>query len=166
MRDNSRCMFDTVAFNRALDTEGAVELLSRYAHTHMRIFATHVQRDELAKTPDCDRRSKLLDTFEVLVPKEEGSNLGGKIPTESAAWNVSAWNQAKWGSDDGLFEVILSDLNQCKKKQNNVQDALISETAIQNNLALVTDDCNLTTITNKHGGRTLSFEKLMLHCHS
>ncbi len=166
MKDNSRYMFDTVAFNRALDTDGAVELLSRSAHTHMHIFATHVQWDELANTSDCDRRSKLLSTFEAFVPKEEGSNLGGKIPTESAAWNVSDWNEAKWRPDDGLYEVILSDLNQCRKKPNNVQDALIAETAIQNNLALVTDDCNLATITNRHGGRALSFEHLMQRCRS
>ena len=161
MNDSHRYMFDTVAFSFALDTDKAVELLTRYAQNHGPIFATHTQWDELNNTCDPERRSQLICTFQSLLPSKDGSSSPGRIPTESSVWDVSAWDQAKWGSGDGLYEAILKDLNQYKNKKNNIQDALIAETAIRNKLVVVTDDFNLEKTIRRNGGDSIRFEELM-----
>ena len=33
------------------------------------------------------------------------------VSTESAVWNVSKWDESKWSSQDGKFQVMLASLN-------------------------------------------------------
>jgi predicted nucleic acid-binding protein len=67
-------------------------------------------------------------------------------------WDVSSWDECKWGNDgDNLYEVIRDDLNKFRNKPNNIQDALIAETAIRNALVLVTNDKDLKNVAQKHG---------------
>ena len=157
-------MFDTVAFNRALDFEDCAAQLAESSGKGLRLFATHVQLDELKNTRDPDRRDKLIEIFELLVAEGGDAEQSGRISTESAVWNVSRWGQAKWGSSDSLYQPILADLNKFKSKDNNKQDALISETAIENNLVLVTDDKNLAEVTRRHGGEAISFGDFLRVC--
>ena len=46
-----------------------------------------------------------------------------------------------------------------KGKKNNVEDALIAETAIKDGYVLVTDDEHLATVAKKYHGECLSVEE-------
>jgi predicted nucleic acid-binding protein len=120
-------MVDTNIINRILD-HGLD--LQNFKKEDTKIFATHVQRDEINKTADVGRRDSLLSIFQEIVDS---------ISTETAFWGISKWNEAKWSSDD-LAQRILKELNKKKRKKNNTQDALIADTAIKNNCILVTED--------------------------
>ena len=90
-------------------------------------------------------------------------------PTESAAWNVSKWNQARWTEDDNLCEPIEAELDKRKRergkrKYSNRKDALIAETAIKNGYTLVTCDVNLREIASGLGANCMTFEQLLQHC--
>lgn len=151
-------MLDTNVFNRVLDRE--VDLLSFVGKA--RFLATHVQIDELRATKNPDRRNELLAVFDQIVnqrvssesivldtsrldeAKVSGANL---VPTESAVWNVSKWGQAKWGDENSAYKAIRAELDRTNRaKPNNVQDALIAETALKNGYMLVTNDGDLSRI--------------------
>ncbi len=165
-------MFDTVIFNRILDGSISIDRFSGNA----KYYATHVQEDELNNTSDLSRREKLVRVFNSVVrdqvPTEstvldvsrlDQSKLGGDrvIPPETTLWGVSRWGEGKWGASGGLYESIRARLDELKKKENNIQDALIAETAILNNFCLVTDDVNLRTVTQELGGSAISFQEFL-----
>jgi hypothetical protein len=168
-----QCMFDTNAFNEMLDSRVSASELAHAVSAH----ATHVQHDEISRTGNEERRAALLEVFQDVVaasiPTESFSldnsrldqaKLGGErvVPTASAVWGVSKWGQAWWGSEDGLYSVLKNELDQLNgSKKNNIQDALIAETALKANHVLITDDEDLTKIVRAHGGQCLSFEELM-----
>src|SRR5258707_8968351 len=104
-------MFDTNAFNRALDADvDAAELLKRGA-----LFVTHIQHDEISATKRTERLESLLRVF-TSVDAE-------RVPTAAAVWGVSKWDQASWGDEDGLYGTLLDALNRKNKgKKNNNRD--------------------------------------------
>ena len=136
-------MFDTVAFNRVVEYDVFDSLYNK----KLLIYATHAQRDEIDNTKNLEKKSQLLRVF-CEIPKI--------IPTESAVWNLSRWNEAKWSSDD-LYEKIKAELDCIKEKSNNDYDALIADTSIKNRFTLVTDDKNLCETTRKFDGNCASF---------
>lgn len=163
-------MFDTVIFNRILDGSISIDRFSG----NSKYYATHVQEDELNNTSDLNRREKLVHVFNSIVhdqvPTEstvlDVSKLGqsklgggGVISPETMLWGVGRWGEGKWGANGGLYEPIRSRLDELKKKENNIQDSLIAETAILNNFCLVTDDVNLLTVTQEFGGSAISFRE-------
>jgi hypothetical protein len=121
-----------------------------------RLFATHVQLDEIDKTP-CERtRAQLRVAFEEIAAEN--------LPTESAVWDVSRWNQAKWPAGDSLFKAMLACLKALdkageKRHLNQLRDILIAETAIRNGLILVSGDPKLRTVAIKCGGRAIDREQ-------
>ena len=123
----NKYMVDTMIINRILDYD--VDL-QKFKKKDKRFFATHVQRDEIINTPNATRRDELLSIFEEIVVS---------IPTESALWGRSNWDESKWAADD-LVEKILKELNIKDRRRSNPQDALIADTAIKNNCILITDD--------------------------
>ena len=120
-------MVDTNIINRILDYGLDLE---EFKKQDKKIFATHVQRDEINKTPDVTRRDELLSIFHEIVDS---------IPTESALWGQSKWGACKWPINN-LVQKILVELNNKKRKENNPKDALIADTAIKKNCILVTED--------------------------
>lgn len=143
-------MFDTNIFNHILD--GEVDLSGFVGRA--KFYATHVQIDELNKTSNDGRRAALLRVF------QEVSSI--PVPTESAVWGVSKWNQCKWTPSDNLYQPIKSKLDQLNKnKPNNVEDALIAETAIKNGFTLVTHDCDLFRVTTEFGGACTNFRQVL-----
>jgi hypothetical protein len=92
-------LLDTTEFNAV--AKGAIPL-STYAG--LRVFATHVQLDELNRTTDAQTRARLVAVFEAIGPK--------KLVTETAVWGVSKWGEAKWSTEDGLFQKMLARLIQ------------------------------------------------------
>ena len=143
MKRKTKFMFDTVAFNRVVECDVFDSLYNK----KLLIYATHAQRDEINNTKNLEKKSQLLRVFSE-IPKI--------IPTESAVWNWSRWNEAKWTSDD-LYENFKAELDRRKKKCNNVYDALIADTSIKNGFTLVTDDKNLCDVTREFGGNCVSF---------
>ena len=161
-------MFDTNVFNRILDGQLSIET----SRGDIIAYATHIQRDEINNTKNPDRRGQLLKVFhEEIIDSEPTSSfslgtsrldearLAGDrvLPTSSAAWDTSRWDQASWGDEDNIFESMKGELDALNRgKKNNVQDILIAETALKRGLTLVTDDSHLRTVIMKFGGHALS----------
>ena len=143
MKHKTKFMFDTVAFNRVVECDVFDSLYNK----NLLIYATHVQRDEINNTPDPDKKSRLLRVFRE-IPKI--------VPTESAVWCRSKWNEAKWTRDD-LCKNFEAELDRRKKKPNNDRDALIADTSIKNGFTLVTADIVLCDVTREFGGNCASF---------
>jgi predicted nucleic acid-binding protein len=143
-------LFDTNVFNRIFELEIEEEWFPRDAQ----YFMTHIQRDELAKTPDPLRRLHLMFVLSSVGPTS--------ISTASAMWNVSKWDQCEWGSEDGLFQKMLKSLNARNGgKKNNGSDVLIGETALRNDCRLVTDDADLATVVREFHGKTMTFSEFL-----
>ncbi|MCX8050101.1 MAG: PIN domain-containing protein [Methylohalobius sp.] len=146
-------MFDTNIFNRILD--GAVELTK--FRPKARFYAAHVQLDELEKTSNSQRRQELISVFEKVL---ESNN---KIPTESFILGVSRLDEAKLGDEkNDLYSKIKAELDKRNKnKPNNIQDALIAETAIKNNITQVTEDADLQAVTKSFGGKCANIKEML-----
>ena len=142
----SRFMFDTNVFGKILKMQVPTSLLT----SEHQYFVTHVQKDELNNAPQ-SIRAKLLSVFQV-VPQQA-------IPTESAVVGVSRIDGAKIG-DPGLYDSMLQELDRRKPREhgNNIKDALIAETAIENGIVLVTDDKALQDSARNHGGTVMPFD--------
>jgi len=167
------CMFDTVVFNRILDGVLPAAALAGSVVAH----ATHVQRDEIAATKEPVRRTDLTrvftgtvhlsvptDAFVLDVSRLDEARLGGgrMVPTVSAVWDVSRLDEASWAAEDGLYSTLKEGLDELnRRKRNNIQDALIAETAIKNRLVLVTDDSDLAEVASRYGGRCMSVAELL-----
>ena len=166
------CMFDTNVFNRILDGVVPIDALRGRVNAH----ATHIQRDEIARTKDDGRRRALEAVFGDLtgaavptaslvlgVSRVGAARLGGErvVPTNSAVWDASTWDQAKWSANDNLYVPVKADLDALNGgKRNNIHDALIAETAIKDGFVLITDDQDLAAVTKKYRGECLSVLEL------
>ena len=141
-------MFDTNVLNEILD--GKVDP-SQF--TGKNCFVTHIQHDEIQATSNPTRRS-LLESLFSLLPQEE-------LPTESLVLDVSRFDKAKL-SDGVLHAQLQSRLNKLNKgKRNNLQDVLIAETALSNDLTLVTHDRDLFRVTTEFGGAVCNLQHLL-----
>lgn len=138
-------MFDTNIFNKVLDGQVCIDIFCKSS-----IYVTHIQYDELKATNNALRRKQLLEIFHLIEKK--------KIPTESAVFDVSQFDEAKF-SDGTLYERIKKELDAVKEKPNNIQDALIAETSIKNTLILITTDGTLQEIVCKLNGKAMSLSE-------
>lgn len=110
--------------------------------------ATHIQADEIAQTPDEDRRrrleARLAETVDV------------SIPTESFVLGVSRLGEARL-SDGLLYTQITDALDAKKLRTSNTQDALIGEVALLNGYTLVTADRVFADVITHLGGQVVFF---------
>jgi predicted nucleic acid-binding protein len=136
-------MFDTNIFNHIIDRSISIDKLDE---THGPVYVTHIQYDELQNTKDMKRKEKLQCIFTNIV------ETGDSLMTESAVYDVSRYDAARYSGQDGIYSAIRGRLDELNTKPNNIQDALIAETAIMNDLLFVTDDQYLLTVTNEFGG--------------
>lgn len=103
-------------------------------------IVSHIQIDELNNTTDADkdRRARLHLVLSGLRPK--------LVLTESFVWDVSRWDNGKFG-DGFTYDALKSALDQLNKnKKNNSVDALIAEVAIKNAWTLLTADRHLAQV--------------------
>ena len=150
------CMLDTNVFNHVADGNIPID-----AFEDLRLFATHVQLDELGAAKDPERAAALLKVFERIEPKV--------VVTSSAVWDVSGWDQASWSGEDGAFRAILKRLRELdaengkthRDPHNPVRDALIAETAIKNKLTLVSGDQNLRRVVEEFEGHALDLKAVL-----
>lgn len=145
-------MFDTNIFNRILDKRIEINRFRRKAN----FYATHVQFDELKATSNTQRRQELISVFEEIT----GNN---KIPSASFVLDVSRLGEAKLGDKNiNLYSKIKTELDkQNNNKSNNIQDALIAETAIKNKVTLVTEDTDLLAVTRRFHGRCANIKEML-----
>ncbi len=161
-------MFDTNIFNLIIDNQIDVHSLK---DPNTVFIATHIQIDEIMKTPNEERRDYLISVFRELLndgsPDEvflfNGATLNANKrqirSTESAVWGHSRWGMAKWTRKDSLYESIKLKLDKLNnQKQNNIEDALITETCIKNSFVLVTEDRDLYNVAKQVGCLTQSFK--------
>lgn len=143
-------MFDTNAFNRALDCGIDPQSLSRRGP----LYITHVQKNELQATKNTQRQAALLAVFDAVEQEA--------VPTAAAVWGVSEWGGAEWGDAGGLYERMLTSLNTLNRsKENNARDVLIGLTVLKRGLVLVSDDRDLRSVVRELGGEAISFEEFL-----
>lgn len=107
---------------------------------------THVNIDELAATPDLDRRSQLLL---VLV------DLGRLVLTGARALDVSRHNFARLADDVDVLEALRSG------NIDHTRDALIAATALFEGCALVTNERRLGNRARERGIEVLGTVELL-----
>jgi hypothetical protein len=158
-------MLDTNIFNHLLDGK-----ISSAALAGRHLLVIGVQRDELGKTRDPERRAALIAKFEAINPTV--------ILASSFALDIegAGFGQAYWNDGSGNFEKMRSRLReldfQQKKKPvpldqagnimidlNQERDILIAETAIKNRAILVTGDRNLRQVVSEFGGFAIDSEE-------
>jgi predicted nucleic acid-binding protein len=143
-KDSKKYMLDTNVFNHVVEGKRPLETLMG-----RNLYATHVQIDELEKAPP-EKRADLLALF-----KSVGTQT---IPTSTSLWGISKLGLCNLSSDPELFQSLLERIKELdrkagkrKKCENQSKDALIAETAIKNDLILVTNDKNLTKAAREKG---------------
>ncbi len=84
------------------------------------------------------------------------------MPTENSQFEITPWGEGKWPADDGLFELMLMELNRLNRsRSNNREDVLIAETALRNGLTLVTDDADLRRVVRTFNGESLTLAEFL-----
>jgi predicted nucleic acid-binding protein len=134
---------DTSLINKLVDgTVGADELPNDGV-----FVTTHVQIDEINRTKNPERRTKLLEKFSETIDEV--------LPTESFVLGVSRLDEARLG-DGTAYESIMKTLDaRNKRKPNNSEDALIAEVAMKNGYVLLTADFDLYQVAYSLGIRII-----------
>lgn len=181
-------MFDTNIFNGILDGEIRVEDFRDYSlcATHIQEDEIKDTRNLQRKS---ELSEVFNNIFQQFIPTESfalgitrlGHGKLGKerstvpvhpktsrdassklVKTESFVFGLSNWGNGKW-SDGLLSDRIYSELclldSRKRKKRSHRKDALIAETAMKNNIILVTTDENLKLVVERLGGKTYFFSK-------
>jgi predicted nucleic acid-binding protein len=141
-------MFDTNIFDAILDDRIEISQLPKKVD----YFVTHIQLDEIEainKPEKMERKKQLLKLFKE-IKKEE-------VATESFVFDVSRLDKAKL-SDGTLLEELR------KGNLKNTEDALIGETAIKNNLILVTNENKFLKKVKALGGQAINFKQFLESC--
>ena len=155
MTERLKCMFDSNIFDEFIGRPDLIELINGCVD----LYDTHVQPDENDCAPEATKAS-LRGVRDALAPME--------LSTSSTIWGVSKWNKGRWTQIDNLIQPLRgsSKRNPDKPKpwENKSRDALIAETAIRNDLTLVTNDGKLRNRVESLGGKSRSWGQLLEHC--
>ena len=131
-----RYVVDTCIFNEIADGRLTREQLPAGAE----LVTTYVQVEEINRTKDETRRGQLFLIFAMIEPKmhHTSSFIYGKTPWGLGVWGVGA-----------EYEEIKAELDRRNgAKPNNVEDALIAETAMKNGYGLITADRHLAEVAS------------------
>jgi len=136
-----RLIFDSNVFDDLIS--GKLDLK---AVENDEIYITHIQVDELNECSDKEKKEQLLKSVKEVEPE--------KLATESFIIGTSRIGSAKIGDGD-----LIEQLRMGNYKKTN--DALIGETAIKNNLTLITNDRKFKNKVIELGGNSLSVYELI-----
>ncbi len=142
-KDKIKVIFDSNIYDLIADGSLNINLLSEKKED-FEFYITHVQIDEINECPNEDKRARLLLFMTKLSPIV--------IPTESYILGKSRLGEARLGDTKTLEEIR-------KENSEHNEDALIGETAIKNNLILVTEDSQLKNKVNSLKGKAISVEE-------
>lgn len=132
-------VLDTSLINKLVDgTIGADELPNDGS-----FIASPIQFDELSRTKNVERRTKLLEKFAETIDEV--------LPTESFVLGTSRLGKGRLG--DGVsYRALKSDLDSRNKgKSNNSEEALIAEVAMKDDYTLLTADFDLYQVAYAKG---------------
>lgn len=128
-----KVVVDTCVFNWIVEGRYSAESLPQ----NDGLIATHIQRDEIAKTANMRKRAALEKLFGESVPDLH--------PTESTVVGIAVLGACKLSNGE-LLGRIKRALDGCSKKANNIYDALIAEVALVNGFGIVTADSCLAKV--------------------
>ena len=143
-------MFDTNVFNDIVDSNIDISSLA----DGPTLYATHIQVDEIRKTPDEERRVRLEELFSE-IPQES-------VPTESMIWDVSRWGKSKWSDGELLSGIRQRLVGFGGRDESNDEDALLADIAINKGFILVTHDRCLYRVVTEFGGAACNLEHLLV----
>ncbi len=134
-----KVIFDSNVFDDLLSGKLDLNILK-----NIQICITHIQRDELNKCTNENKKDKLIQILEEVNPEI--------LPTESFCFNISRFGMAKL-SDGKTFDEI--------KKGNikNTEDALIGEVALKKGLVLITNDKGFRKKIEKLNGKVFNVDE-------
>jgi predicted nucleic acid-binding protein len=135
-----RAVLDSNAVDPFIDLTGAQDVVRVAVRSgQLELLFTHVNIDELAATPDADRRSRLLLAL---------VDFGHLVPT--GAFDFSRLGYARLMDDADVVEALRS------RNVDHTRDALIASTAVFEKCALVTNEKRLTARARDRGIEVLS----------
>jgi len=138
-----KLIFDSNVFDDLIKGKLDLEIIKNIS---LENYITHIQVDEINECPDKEKRAKLFNFMTEIRPE--------KIPTESFIIGTSRIGYAKIGDGNLIKELRMENY----KKTN---DALIGETAIENNLTLITNDRKFKNKVIQLGGIALTVDELI-----
>jgi len=141
-KNKTKVIFDSNIYDLIANGNLNINLLSEKKED-FEFYITHIQTDEITKCSDEDKRARLVLFITKLSPIV--------IPTESFILDKSRLGEARLG-DSRILEEIR------KENLKHTEDALIGETAIKNNLILVTEDNQLKNKVKSLNGKAISLE--------
>lgn len=142
-RNKTKVILDSNIYDLIASGNLSIDLLSEKKED-FEFYITHIQIDEINKCPDEDKRSKLFLFMSKLSPIV--------IPTESFILGKSRLGEARLGDAEILEEIR-------KENLNHTEDAIIGETAIKNNLVLITEDIKLKNKINSLNGNSMDLKE-------
>jgi hypothetical protein len=124
-----RVLLDSNALDPILDAPGAYEALEEaVSSARLEVFYTHVTVDEIAVTPDEEKRQWLLNLLVFL---------GRPVYTSVTVCDVSRLNFCRLSDDDDIFEPLRSG------RIKHSRDAVIAHTALTERCVLITNEKRL-----------------------
>ncbi|MCR5863442.1 hypothetical protein LRS05_15545 [Flavobacterium sp. J372] len=134
-------IFDSNVFDNLISGELEIDIIKNKDH---KIIVTHIQIDELNECKDTEKRAQLFNRVVELKPE--------KISTETFVIGVSRIGSAKIGGSK-IYDSIM------RGNPKHINDALIGETAVKNNLMLITNDIKLKKKILELGGKCMSVQE-------
>lgn len=143
-----RYLIDSNIFDKLADDEATLKVATRLVESgHVVFLSTHVQADEIARTPDPDRLHRLLS-----VPVEE-------VPTYGFVVGYSRIGMARLSESEPLESLRGGNLD-------HTEDAMIGATAQFEGATLVTEDRTLRSRAQKQGIAVIGWSELRGRLHS
>jgi len=137
-----KIMFDSDILNKIV--EGELNINEFLNDKNFEFYATHIQLKQIARCKNKEKKAKLMSSFFKINPII--------IPTESAVFDISQFDYAKYSNGNTLEELK-------KNNKKHTEDALIGETTLKNNIILVTNDKTLQSRLNKQGRQAINLEE-------
>jgi predicted nucleic acid-binding protein len=142
-----RVLLDSNALDPVLNVFGAYEALEHAVNSaSLEVFFTHVTVDEIAATPNLEKRQCLLNLLVFL---------GRPIYTSVVVCDVSRLNFCRLSDDDEAFEPLRSG------NAKHSRDAVIAHTAMTEKLNLVTNEKRLAARARDQGVGVLTTVELL-----
>ena len=143
-----RILLDSNALDPLLTQSGAYEALDQaVSSAKLEVLFTHITVDEIAATPDLEKRQWLLNLLVFL---------GRPILTSGAVFDFSRFDFCRWmADDDDTFEPLRSE------NIKHSRDALIAHTALNEGCALITNEKRLAARARQQGVEVVTTAELL-----
>ncbi len=150
LRHNSsnKFLLDTNILDDIESGKVDIEVILKAHKQGSQFFITHIQVDEVNKMKDVEKRGKLFFVLSTLPSQLR--------ETDSVVLGVSRWDYSKWGTGE-----VMERLRVGKTDAKSAKDALIGETAVNNNLTLITNDRKLMNRVRREGCSVLTGEEFL-----